>query len=217
MKNIVLKGTVCVFLAMMLLVPISSGLSKEIQNVREVIIYRCSPAGIEEVTTEVAVGEEECYRHAVGNKCRELCEEDAEMQRCMDKALVFSEKTAFDNATLCIINSSGRGIHMQLILQPWLFSILLSQVVSFLNSVGLENIADALLEILDFFDVENSSMNMVMRSRYWSADSHTVIEPLMGEPIELNGNHRLITLGFIGYVSYSRLCRILRDGTDDNV
>jgi len=204
MKELMLKGAACIFLVVLLVMPVQSGVVGESMDAT---VYRVTPSGIEEIKTTVNVKNGD-YNRAVGEKCRELFEKDSEMQQYAGRAMLSKMVNPFGNATLCTINSSGRGVHMQIILKQWLFDIILNQVVSFLNSMGLENIADAILEIIDEFDLENEGMNVVMRSRYWSADSVTVIQPLMGEPLELDGSHKLITVGFAGYVSYSRLCRI---------
>jgi len=207
MKELMLKGAACVFLVVLLVMPVQSGVVGESMDVRDITVYRITPSGIEEIRTVVNVKNGD-YNRAISERCRELFENDSEMQQYVYRAMSSKMANPFSNATLCIINSSGRGLHMQIMLKQWLFDILLNQVVSFLNSMGLENIADAILEIVNAFDLENNSMDIVMRSRYWSADSVTVIQPLMGEPLEIDGRHKLITAGFTGYVSYNRICRI---------
>jgi|GEM_PF-2352456 len=207
MKNILLKGTVCLLLVVMMLMPVNSGLAGEHQKIRQVTIYRCTPNGIEEIKTEIAAGDSN-YDRKVGKKCRELFENDGEMQQYVDEAAAVALKNPFQNATFCFINSSGKGIHMQIILKKWLFDAILDNVINFLNSMGLQDVADMLIQMIDALDLDNSSMDIVMRSRYWSTDSRTTIEPLTGEQVELNGKHKLIAMGFVGYVSYSHICRI---------
>jgi len=207
MKNILLKGAISLLLVVMMLMPVNSGLVGEHQKIRQVTIYRCTPNGIEEIKTEIVAGDSN-YDKKVGEKCRELFENDGEMQQYVNKAVAIALKNPFQNTTFCFINSSGKGVHMQIMIKKWLFDIIVNKLVDLFNSLGLENIADAILDIVDEFDLENKTMGIIMRSRYWSADSHTTIEPLTGEPVELNGNHKLITMGFVGYVSYNHICRI---------
>ena len=206
-RNILLKGTICVLLVLLLTTPVNSVLYNETQRSVQATIYRCTLEGIEEIKTEIVVNNSN-YERKISEKCRELFENDSEMQQYINKAMTINLRNPFHNITFCFINSSGKGVHMQIMIKQWLFDIIVNKLVHLFNSLGLENVADAILEIIDEFDLENKTMDIIMRSRYWSADSYTYIKPLVGNPVELNGNHKLIIVGFVGYMSYNHIIRL---------
>jgi len=203
------KEWIPVLLIGLLVLPVNAGLAEpevaepEDAPEGERTVYRISPQGVSEAVVP-APGD-----RGSGYLCRRLFEGDTELQN-LAGMLTDSLTTMGGNATVCMVNSTGRGAHLKIELRPWLLDFVVNQAVWFLQSVGLENYAHALLEIIGLLDIQNNTVGAVLRPRYWSSDGHTVIEPLLapGEPIELTGPHRALFVGFVGYVSYNWFCRI---------
>lgn len=205
MKRMLFRFFLSVAIILMLIFSTGHGFLGYTKPDNENKIYRIWDGNLEEIPFKIPTKNENTYSEVLNKKCKELFEEDQEMQK-----LIYSIKKInlnnfiFNNITFSVINSSGDGMHIKLEISDYLFGLLLDWLINKLINWGFSNFMDTLNEFLDMIDLENNTIGITLISRF-KQGSQTKLEPQMTaeDNVYINGSHSLVTLGFFGYISYN--------------
>jgi hypothetical protein len=208
MKNTLNKLSVLVIiLSLLLLTPLSYGVLTQKNEYSDRFVYRTWNGCAYKIPVDLTTCTMPDQSTAIKDTCKNLFEQDDEMQQLCDKIYKFSEKNNFiNNMTFCLINSSGDGVHLKLEVSDYVFNLLLDWFINKLTAWGFTNFMNTLNEFLDIFDFENNTIGLILLSRF-NQDGQTTLEPQMTaeDNVYINGSHSLLTLGFFGYISYNSL------------